>query len=219
MKRKTDRLIYGYLKFKPTVGVSLEVFRDELTTQSRELSAPDFSSMVQVHGNRISQAKPGSIHSNTDGLIAEQRGLMLFGSFADCLPILLWDDKMDLIGLAHAGWKGTVGRIAERLAEALIERGARDLRAWIGPGICANHYQVGEDFFDQIQPFNPDAFIQLPDDQFFDLKLENKSQLSQYLDPSFIEVSEVCTYESPDFYSYRRDKTERGRNLAYLMLK
>lgn len=219
MKRNTDRLVYGYIRFQQTVGVSTEVYRKELQVQSRELMAPDFSSMIQVHGNQIAEAKPGFVHPDTDGLVTDQLGLMLYGCFADCLPIIIWDEDKPLIGLAHAGWQGTAGKISIKLVEKLIEMGGTKLSAWIGPGICAKHYQVSAGFETQVKPLNLKAMINLPDDHFFDLKLENRTQLETYLKPETIEVSQICTFEDPNYYSYRRDKSERGRNLAYLMLK
>lgn len=219
MRRDNERLIYGYDKFKPTVGVSLDEFRRELSIKSRELAAPDFCSMIQVHGNQIAIASPGVIHLETDGLVSNQPGLMLFGCFADCLPIYVWDEKASIIGLAHAGWKGTAGRISQKLVEAMIELGAAQMKAWIGPGICAQHYEVSPGFDELVRPLNPAAMIETAASAFFDLAAENKTQLMTYLAPQAIELSGICTYASQEYYSYRRDQKIRGRNIGYLMLK
>lgn len=220
MRRNNDRLIYGYEKFKETVGVSTEVFMQELLEKSRELRAPDFSSMIQVHDNHIEYAQPEMIHPDTDGLVTDQTGLMLYGCFADCLPIYIWDNHRPLIGLAHAGWKGTSGRIAQRLAQRLIDMGAEDLSAWIGPGICAKHYQVSAGFDQLAKPIEPSAYINKKENgYFFDLFAENRAQLEQFIKPENIEVTDICTFSDTDYYSYRRDQQTRGRNLAYLMLK
>lgn len=219
MRKSNDRLILGYDRFKATVGVSAAVFGRELEEKSRELGAPDFSSMIQVHGNRIAQAKPGVIHPETDALVSDRKGLMLYGCFADCLPIYVWDEDKALIGLAHAGWKGTAGRIAQLLVERLIELGASELSAFIGPGICAKHYQVSAGFDQLLKPVDPGAFISEKDRFYFDLFAENRAQLEQYLPAERITQSDSCTFSDPAYYSYRRDQQTRGRNLAYLMLK
>lgn len=219
MKKDNDRMIYGYEKFKETVGVSLDVFEKELKEKSRELGAPDFSSMIQVHGNQIVEAAPGMIHPSTDGLFTDQPGVILYGCFADCLPIYLWDEKLPLVGLAHAGWKGTTGRIAQRLAEEMKNAGAKNLRAWIGPGICAKHYQVSPDFDVVAKPLSTKTFFQRNEDYFYDLYEENRVQLEELLLPEHIQVTDICTFEDSNYYSYRRDQQTRGRNLAYIMLK
>ena len=71
--------------------------------------------------------------------------------FADCVPILFYDPRKEVIAAAHAGWRGTFKKVA---AEAIMamknEFGCepRDIIAGIGPSICADHYQVGEKVFD-----------------------------------------------------------------------
>lgn len=219
MRKNNDRVIMGYEKFKATVGVSLSVFQEELAIKSRELSAPDFSSMIQVHGGHIELAQAGMIFPDTDGLVTTQPGLMLYGCFADCLPIYVWDEEIDAIGLAHAGWQGTRERISQRLVERLIALGARNISAWIGPGISRDNYQVSPGFDREIKPVLTDAYHRKGEDYFFDLKAENRAQLLHYPEVTKLEISDICTYADPDYYSYRRDQANRGRNLGYIMLK
>ena len=219
MREITDRIIYGYERLQSTNTHSVDAYRDDLTMKNQELGAPDFSSMTQVHGNHIETARGGVIHEATDGLVTDHYGLILYGRFADCLPIIVWDETRPLIGIAHAGWQGTAGRISLRLVEHMINLGAKKLRAWIGPGICLKHYQVSPGFELQVQPMDSRSMVIRNQDHFFDLKQENRSQLEVYLKAEAIEVSDICTYEDSDYYSYRRDKAERGRNIGYIMLK
>ena len=219
MRKDSDRLIYGYEKHNDKIGQATEEFQQELEQKCRELSAPDFSSMIQVHGNTIITAQPDRIHPDCDGLITDQVGLMLFGSFADCLPIYVWDQTKPLIGLAHAGWKGTAGRIAQNLVKQLIDLGATDLHAMIGPGICRQHYQVSAGFDLEAKPISHRSMLKIGNHYFFDLYAENQAQLEVYLKPDAIEISPICTYEDGNYYSYRRDQKTRGRNLGYIMLK
>lgn len=219
MREITDRIIYGYDRLHSTSTHSVASYRDDLTMKNQELGAPDFSSMLQIHGNHIETARPGVIHEGTDGLVTDQRGLILYGRFADCLPIIVWDEVRPLIGIAHAGWQGTAGRIGLRLVEQMISLGAEKLQAWIGPGICLEHYQVSPGFDLQVQPMDIKSMVVSNNDYFFDLKQENRTQLEVYLHAEMIEVSDICTFEDLNYYSYRRDKAERGRNVGYIMLK
>lgn len=85
---------------------------------------------------------------NIDGLITKTAGLCLVTSFADCIPVVMADERHRCIASVHAGWRGTVGNIAAKAVSAMSrEFGSlpEDLTAFIGPGICADCYEVGED--------------------------------------------------------------------------
>ena len=83
-----------------------------------------------------------------DGLITSTPGLLLAIQTADCLPVILVDAKRKVIGVFHAGWRGTVKRIVEKgIGEMVRCFGSRprDLKAAIGPGIQGCCYEVGEE--------------------------------------------------------------------------
>lgn len=85
---------------------------------------------------------------DVDGLITNEPGIMLNTLHADCTPIFLLDPVKRAIGLVHAGWKGTTGRIAfEAIKNMEEEFGSRaqDIMAYIGPCICRNCYEIGMD--------------------------------------------------------------------------
>ena len=69
---------------------------------------------------------------------------------ADCLPVLFADKKNHVIGVAHAGWKGSLNGILENTVHSMIELGAdiKSIKAVIGPFISPSIYEVGQDFFD-----------------------------------------------------------------------
>ena len=102
--------------------------------------------MRQVHGGRIvklGQEAASSIVPDCDGLVTGRRGVALMVRTADCLPIVAWDPRRGLLGVAHAGWRGVKAGIPERLAR---EMGASGLRVAIGPGIGPCCYEVGPEF-------------------------------------------------------------------------
>ena len=107
----------------------------------------------QVHSDLIWRAE-GDHPAVGDGLLTDQEGLMVSVRTADCHPILLVDVRKRAVSALHAGWRGTVKRIAEKgVGEMRHWFGSRpeDLRAAIGPGIHACCYEVGEEVREQFQ--------------------------------------------------------------------
>ncbi len=83
-----------------------------------------------------------------DGLITNTAGLLLAIQTADCLPVILVDEKRHAIGVFHAGWRGTVKRIVEKGLGAMFQHFGtrpRDIKAAIGPGVQGCCYEVGEE--------------------------------------------------------------------------
>ena len=109
--------------------------------------APELVTLKQIHSDLIHRVDaPPKAGLKGDGLITNTPGLLLSIQTADCLPILLVDAKRRAVGAFHAGWRGTLARIAEKgvgLMGQHFGSRAQDLRAAIGPGIHACCYQVG----------------------------------------------------------------------------
>lgn len=83
-----------------------------------------------------------------DGLVTDTPGLVLSVFSADCVPILFWDPVRRAIGACHSGWRGTVGRIGARVVETMQEEfhtDPKDLVCCIGPSICRDCYEIGDD--------------------------------------------------------------------------
>jgi YfiH family protein len=103
----------------------------------------------QIHSDLIrSIDSPLEQGVRGDGLLTRKSGLLLGVVAADCLPVLLVDVRKRVVGAVHAGWRGTVRRIAEKAVgrmRMLYGSLPEDLRAAIGPGIHACCYQIGED--------------------------------------------------------------------------
>lgn len=109
----------------------------------------------QIHSDVIRFVdSPGESQLAGDGLLTATPGLLLAIQTADCLPIILVDPKRRAVGVFHAGWRGTVKRVAEKGAGEMrrwFGSRARDLKAAIGPGIHGCCYEVGEEVRDQFE--------------------------------------------------------------------
>ncbi len=128
-------------------------FFRELGTARRDGQAWPLISLRQLHSSVIHavSAAPRRLLSG-DGLLTTRRGLLLGIKTADCLPILLADKKRRAVGALHAGWRGTLARIAEKgVGEMRRQYGSRpqDLVAAVGPGIHRCCYRVGEEVREQ----------------------------------------------------------------------
>jgi YfiH family protein len=180
-----------------------------------------FVSTRQVHGGDIVRVPdPGwDDERGKDGLITVTPGCYLLGYFADCVPLLAYDPVRRAVGLAHAGWRGTVRRIAEHLvAELVAAFGVRpeDLHVGIGPSIGPCCYEVGAEVIAQVRAQLPEGAELLlpgrPGHAFLDLWAANRQGLVRAgVRPERIEVAGQCTSCHVErFFSYRREGQLNG---------
>lgn len=200
----------------------------ERVAQNRELafSAMDWAvesrfDVWQIHsGNVVLAEKPRGRQpmQQADAIITNAPGVALFMRFADCMPILFLDPNRRAIGLAHAGWLGTVRQVAPRTVGAMrraFGSAPSDLVACIGPSIGAHHYPVGPEVVARVrQLFGSRASQHLgfPDGQaHFDLWSANEMLLGD-LGVTRIERSDICTAcHLDDWYSHRGEGGRTGR--------
>lgn len=111
--------------------------------------------LKQVHSDIIHYVQSYSEEPLVgDGLVTDIPGFLLAVQTADCLPVILVDQKREAVGVFHAGWRGTVKRIAEKgVGQMRRHFGSRprDLKAAIGPGIRGCCYEVGEEVREKFQ--------------------------------------------------------------------
>ncbi|RCW51387.1 MULTISPECIES: peptidoglycan editing factor PgeF [unclassified Halanaerobium] len=189
----------------------------------------------QIHGSRIAVVdKKNSgcgyfAHSNAlsgfDGMITKEKNLPLFAFFADCVPIILFDDKNRTAGIAHAGWRGTIEKIAARIVDKAVKEFSSklaDINIIIGPSISMKNYEVDKKLADLfLQEFNnrDNFIIKLNNSYYLDLKKVNRKillDLGIKNENIFVE-NKYCTFEDEDlFYSYRRDGRSTGRMAAVI---
>jgi YfiH family protein len=193
----------------------------------------------QVHGVEVVCAqspRPADVpHLEADVILCDQPGVTLFMRFADCVPILLLDPRRGVVGLAHAGWMGTVRRVASAAVQSLHNcYGCQpsDLLAAIGPSIGAHHYPVGPDVVKRVQEAfgeqseglllaqeasGSEVGVALKGEDSldsgvkFDLWNANRLVLRE-AGVNSIEVAGICTACFPeDWYSHRGEKGRTGR--------
>jgi hypothetical protein len=176
----------------------------------------------QVHGaqvTRVNADNGGTIIPATDGLITDVTGVALLMRFADCVPVLLYDPQRRAIGLAHAGWRGALARVAAHTALAMIDQlkcQPSDIRAAIGPSIGPCCYKVGPEVAEATLATFPEEGHLLSRTQpsghaHLDLWAAVATQLRE-AGIEQIETARICTACRSDlFYSYRRQGAASGR--------
>ncbi|TXL67606.1 peptidoglycan editing factor PgeF [Cerasibacillus terrae] len=157
-----------------------------------------------------------------DGLITNQQGVLCTAVFADCVPLYFFDPVTKYIGIAHAGWKGTVRQIAKKMVEKLVELGVNphDLLVAIGPCISREKYKVDKRVINHIpiEYQSKTVFPQKNGQYLLDLKQLNvEIFLHCGVLRTNIVVTKYCTYSHSDlFFSHRRDQGKTGRMLGFI---
>jgi YfiH family protein len=185
----------------------------------RELPA-DPVWLDQVHGIRCVDAAMSQAGTEADASFTRQRGVVCTVLTADCLPVLLCDDNASVVGIAHAGWRGLAAGVIEAAATALGEPGCR-LRAWLGPAIGPQFFEVGNEVRDLLVGQDPgaaSAFAAVVDGKWLCNIHGLARRRLNAIGIDRISVSGGCTMGDADnFFSYRRDGvTGRMASLIWL---
>jgi YfiH family protein len=138
---------------------------------------------------------------------------------ADCLPILIADPVQKAFAAVHAGWRGTVERVAANAVSTMRElygSHAADLILALGPGIRACCFEVGPEVAGEFRNLFPER-KDLDQRVRVDLEEANMRILEeQGVARAQVDVSGLCTKCGDGFHSYRRDRQESGRMLSYI---
>ncbi|MGK0576407.1 peptidoglycan editing factor PgeF [Macrococcus capreoli] len=186
---------------------------------------------IQKHGNHIQEVFAEDKGTNVlaltskwldiDGLYTYEKGILLTMCFADCVPVYLYSTTNDFIALGHAGWRGTVGLILNRLINAYTGH-VDDLRCIIGPSVSAPCYEVNEDIKRQFIDLNLnlDDCFESNTNALYDINLQEINKriaMHAGIKAEHIDVTTRCTStEHDEFFSYRLEKGQTGRMLAYI---
>jgi YfiH family protein len=146
--------IYDSLNCGPGSRDDAAAVRENRARVARALSAAHLVSLYQVHGTDIVTVRNGwdmYERPRADGMVTDRPQIALGTLAADCGPVLFADAQAQVIGAAHAGWRGALAGVLECTVRAMEELGARRERihAALGPTIARPSYEVGPEFRDQ----------------------------------------------------------------------
>lgn len=193
----------------------------------------------QVHGCEIREVLRADTTRDelegVDALVTNVSGVAISVRTADCIPVLLYDPVHKAVAAVHAGWRGTVQHISQKVIDRMRElygTQASDLLAVIGPGIGPDSFQVGQEVADAFAsagfpmsqilrdcgPKAPTAENPMAGGLHIDLWRANE-WLLQEAGVKSIQVTGICTYKKNDrFFSARREGTKCGRIINCIRL-
>lgn len=170
-------------------------------------------------------------YDNIDGLVTDKKNICLVTAYADCIPVIMADPVKRVVAAAHAGWRGTVGNIAKNVVDVMVQDygcGHRDIKAFVGPGICVDCYEVGTDVAKEFKA----AYSESELDMILKLKQEHgKYKLNlpmanvinlqnAGLNLENINVADICTCCNPQIlFSHRATKGERGIMCNFIAIR
>lgn len=168
-------------------------------------------------------------YHDVDGMITNQRGIVLCTFFADCVPLFFVDPVKKAIGMTHSGWRGTVQKIGKKTIQMMQEQygtNPADLFTAIGPSICQECYEVSEDVIERVKEvFEESLWARLfyptvPGKYQLNLWEANRQiMLEAGVPATHIEVTDVCTCCNADLlFSHRASQGKRGNLGAFLTL-
>ncbi|NBE53004.1 peptidoglycan editing factor PgeF [Streptomyces boluensis] len=216
---------YEELNLGGAVGDAPEAVRAnrELAAKALGIEPGDVVWMNQVHGRDVAVVDGpwGDISDipSVDAVVTARRGLPLAVLTADCTPVLLADPVAGVVGAAHAGRPGLVAGVVPAVVEAMVGLGAETSRiiARTGPAVCGRCYEVPEQMRADVAAVENAAYSETSwGTPAVDVTGGVHAQLDR-LGVSGRQRSPVCTLESGDHFSYRRDRTT-GRLAAYVWL-
>lgn len=167
-------------------------------------------------------------YDDVDGMITNEKGIVLATYFADCVPLYMVDTKNKAIGLSHSGWRGTVGKIGKVTLDLMKETygtNPKDVIACIGPSICRDCYEVSEDVATEFEA----AFKGRKKDILIN-KGNGKYQLDLWecnyiifkecgVYEENIHMPDICTCHNMEMmFSHRATQGRRGNLAAFLSI-
>ena len=216
---------YGSLDNETNVKKNLQIVRKRIGDKAKNIFL-----LNQIHSNKfvfVDKKYSNKNKPKADAIITDQRNLPIAVLTADCSPILIYDDKREIIAAIHAGWKGAYKDIINKVIKFMIKKGCKlnNITAAIGPSISIKNYEVKEDF--------KKKFIKKDKKNLIFFKINKKKlyfDLTSYIYTSlkkngikYIDVLKVDTFDiKHKFFSARRalklKHNDYGRNISIIML-
>jgi len=226
----------------------LAVLRNrEILTEQLGFRPEDLTCGEQTHGIHIAVVDRESrgrgsrdrstAFSDTDGLLTDVPGVLLTSFYADCVPLYFYDPMRSVVGLAHAGWKGTVAEIAAAMVSRMgkvFGSIPQDIHAAIGPSIGECCYEVNDHVMEHVHRLEAglaaEADSSKPlyskseandDKSMLNLKeLNRRIMIKAGILPTHIECTTWCTSCNPHlFFSYRKENGITGRMASWIGIK
>lgn len=214
--------------FFSLINDNSSVIREVGQVHGKSIAVLGGGRVLERHGHKFVETNPANngtgFIGNYDGMFTSEPGNILCIRTADCIPVLLFNKGMNVIGALHCGWRGIFEGIIGNAAyflENYFKSNLSEVISILGPAICSECFEIQNDFinlFISMDSNSMDFVIKKNGKSFFRLKDFLTYQLEKYgFDPVNIYDLDICSMEHPDFNSYRRDNTGK-RQVSYITL-
>ncbi|MBR6126932.1 peptidoglycan editing factor PgeF [bacterium] len=177
-------------------------------------------SPTQTHTSNVQIVDDRTEYPDTDGLITDLKDCLVYLRFADCTPLIFYDNVKKVGAISHAGWRGTADKIGVKTVDKMtVNYGSKpkDITVLIGPAISVCCYEVGDDVKEKLLSTVSDQ-TGLTNGMNVDLKNINARQLEEK-GVKKIDICPYCTCCNNDlFFSYRKENGTKERHYAVLKL-
>lgn len=206
-------------RFSHALGVDLRHW-----VAAQQVHGCNVAEVSQKHRGLGAYSQETALHG-IDGLVTVDAGVWLSCYYADCVPLVFWDSSGRAIGIAHAGWRGTLANIGVCVVRQMVSSfgcETQDLQVLIGPAIGACCYAVGEEVAIAFEKRLGQGPLSLRHGRsYLDLRAANRELMVEAgIPPDQIYVSNLCTACHPEaFFSHRRDGSPTGRMTAIIGMR
>ena len=215
----------GSSDIKKNVLKNLDVVGSKIKAKSKKIVL-----LNQVHSNKFHYISKNSKLNNIfegDALVTDKKNIPIAILTADCAPILIHDEKKEMIAAIHAGWRGAYKDIVKKVVRFMIKKGCspKNITAAIGPCISFNNYQVRHDFikrFIKKDKKNLVFFKKKKNKNYFNLNKYIHSQLKSLNIKKIDTINKDTFNPKNNFFSARRsisrNEGDYGRNISIIMI-
>ena len=214
------RVLDSRMQFCQQLGIDLDHLVMPRQTHSTNIKVLDNAFLEESIEAQDSELE------GVDALVTTLPGVCIGVNTADCVPIVLVDGEAGVIAVAHAGWRGTVGRIASSVVKEMCRQGASvdRIQVAMGPSICQDCFEVGDEVVQAFKNahFDMDAIVKRNDETgkaHIDLRAANSAVLvAAGISVGNIAVSQHCSRcEHDRFFSARRLGINSGRTFTAIL--
>lgn len=221
-------IVFSNAKMKRSFNRHTEDGVNNLLTLKEDFNINEVKYLRQIHSDKVFVYNNDSkdfIENEGDGIITDEKDVIIGAFTADCVPVILVDECIGAIGAIHSGWKGTFNDISKKAVEKMIEEyncSAENIKAYIGPHIRQCCYEVSEEL--------KEMFIEkfaVPREQLFngrnlsmELCIEEDLRSIGIKDENIYSLN-LCTHceKENDLFSYRGSNGTYGRLFSFSYIK
>ena len=211
---------------KKNIKKNLRIIKDKICKKSKEIFL-----VKQIHSNKFifisEKTKITNRSKKVDAIITDKKNFPIAILTADCVPILIYDNKRKMIAAIHSGWKGAYNGIVKKVLKFMFKKGcvSKNITVAIGPSISRNSYEVQKDFKNKFIKKDRRSLIYFKNSNkkiYFDLPNYVKTQVKLLKIKNIDFLNKDTFIKKNNFFSARQAITsghdDYGRNISIIMI-